>query len=946
MWGRSVPIIRTGTKGADKFFAAAAAEAFDGLANYDIVSYANTSAALTIDLANPGNNAGWAAGDTFTGIEKFILGRGNDTFIGSSAKDTVDGYYGNDTLSTGGGDDLVSGHAGNDTINGGAGNDSIWGGGGDDTLNGGNDNDLVVGDKGNDIVDGGAGNDVLQGGTGNDTIIGGLGTDTVKLLGNLADYDITFTAGGVIVTHARGSQTDGTDFISTSVETFQFANATIARPTFGPTVTFDTVSFTDTGSSASDTVTRNASVTFSGTVADVDGTITRVEVFNGLVSLGLATVIGGNWSLTATLADGLYDNLRVVATDDDQVTGQATHGQHITVDRVAPVAPSAPDLSAASDSLPVDNDNITNIQTLDLSGTAEAGAIVRLYDATTSTLLGTTVATGGVYAFTVTVPSGTYNFTTTAEDLAGNVGAASGALTVIVDTQASSVVGVTTSAGSVSFTAADTYGPLSLAGTFAGLGAVNNGMSTTLTLAAQATARTGLLEVQDIAGNRSTVIGLGLGTAGADVLTGPSAGTANALYGFGGDDVLTGNALGDVLYGGDGNDRLVVTAGGDTYNGDANTTAGDTLDFSSATSAVTFNLAGAATQSTGSSFGSLTWFGIENVYGGSAGDILTGNASANVLDGKGGADTLTGGAGIDTFIAESGADTVTDLGNGGADVLAVSASGNVSATLVAAWTATSSTTNAGTASVNTNGFSASVASAGGSSGWYLSNAGNSTAVTLTGSAFGDTLTGGNGNDTLSGGAGIDYLNGGIGGDILTGGNGADTINLGVFNDNVRDYVRYGATTEFGDTVTNFDVDSTQDMVQFTGALATSLDDGRANFTLRWSTSSGNSSTVNVTVGQGNNDRESLMLYGANGEGVTNANLSNATAVANAFNAEFNITAANGEDAILVVNDTDSTNFSVWHWVQAGLGEVSAAEIALIGVFSANGTVQTSSFGFA
>ncbi|MFO1172993.1 MAG: Ig-like domain-containing protein [Hyphomicrobiaceae bacterium] len=941
-----MPIIRTGTKGADKFFAAAAAETFSGLANYDIVSYANTSAAVTVDLSNPGNNSGWAAGDTFTGVEKFILGRGNDTFVGTSAKDTIDGYYGNDTLSTLGGDDLVSGHAGNDTINGGAGADSIWGGGGDDTLDGGNDNDLVVGDKGNDIIDGGAGNDILQGGTGNDTIIGGLGTDTVRLLGNLADYDITFTAGGVIVTHARGSQADGTDFIASSIETFQFANATIARPVSGPTVTFGTVAFTDTGASASDGVTNNGAVTFSGTVSDVDGTITKVEVFNGSVSLGLATVTGNTWSLATSLADGAYTNLKAVATDNDSVTSTATHSQQITVDRAAPVAPSAPDLSTATDSLPVDNDNITNIQSLDLSGTAEAGATVRLYNATTGALLATTVATGGAYAFTVTVPSGTYSFATTAEDAAGNVSASSGALSVLVDTQASSVVGVTVAAGSIGFTAADDHGPLSLVGTFAGLGAVNNGLSTTLTLAAQSTAKSGLLQVQDIAGNPSTVMGLGLGTTGADTLTGASTG-ANALYGFAGDDVLTGNSGTDVLFGGDGNDRLVVTAGGDTYNGDANLTGGDTLDFANAASAVTFSLAGAATQSTGASFGSLTWFGLENIFGGAAGDTLTGSSSANVLDGKGGNDILTGGAGLDTFVISSGTDTITDLGNGGADVVTVAGGASLAATLTGAWTATATSTNSGSASIATAGFSASVASAGGSTGWTLTNAASATAVTLTGGAFADTLIGGSGADTLVGGAGADTLNGGIGGDILTGGDGADSINLGVFNDNVRDYVRYGATTEFGDTVTNFDVDSTQDMIQFTGALYTSLDDGRTNGSLRWA--SGNNTSllsVAVTVGQGNNDREALMLSGSAGEGVTSANLSSASAVSAAINAEFIITAADGEDAVLVVNDTDSTNFSVWHWVQAGGGETSAAEISLIGVFSANGTVGTGSFGFA
>ena len=64
--------------------------------------------------------------------------------------------------------------------------------------------------------------------------------------------------------------------------------------------------------------------------------------------------------------------------------------------------------------------------------------------------------------------------------------------------------------------------------------------------------------------------------------------------------------------------------------------------------------------------------------------------------------------------------------------------------------------------------------------------------------------------------------------------------------------------------------------------------------------------------------------------MTTANLGNAALVAAAFNSEFVITAANGEDALLVVNDTNGSSFSLWQWIQAGGGEVSAAELTLIG----------------
>lgn len=938
-----MPVIRTGTNAADKFFATSAAEAFDGLGNYDIVNYTSSTGALTIDLGNAANNSGNAAGDTFANIEYYILGRGADHMTGSATKEQINGYFGNDTIDGAGGDDILIGHAGDDTLNGGIGNDNLWGGGGIDTLSGGANNDRLVGDMGNDTLSGGDGNDFLQGGTGNDSISGGNGIDTARLLGNYSEYDFTYTATGVIATHARGSQADGVEFIDLTTEFLQFADVTIARPSAAPTVAFTGVSLTDTGVSASDNITNNATVTFSGTAGDLDGTIASVQIFNGTVSLGFATISGNTWSLTAALADGTYDDLRAVATDNSGVTGQATNGSVLVIDRVAPAAPSAPDLSAATDSLPVDNDDITNLQTLDLSGTAEAGSTVRLYDANTNTLLSTAIATGGVYAFTVTVPSGAYNFAVTAEDVAGNVGSMSSALTVIVDTQASTVVGLTTSSGSITFTASDDHGPLSLLGTFAGLGAVNNGMSTTLTLTEQATAKFGTLQVQDIAGNPSNVIGLGLGTAGANTFTGPLAASANALYGFGGDDILAGGTAGDVLYGGDANDRLVVTAGGDTLDGGAGTS--DIIDFSNAASGVTFSLAGAATQNTGADFGALTWFGIEGILGGSASDTLTGDAGANTLSGQGGSDQLTGGSGVDTFNVTSGADIITDLGNGGADSLTVSASASASATLAAAWTATSATVNNGTASVSTAGFSASVAAAGGSAGWTLTNAGSGTAVALSGGSFADTLIGGGGADTLIGGAGADQLSGGAGGDFLYGGSGGDTIDVGHYNDNVRDFVRFSATGEFGDTVTDFDVDGTQDMVQFTGGLVRAYDDGNGNLSIRWAQSSGNGSTPDVTVGQANNHREGLLLKGANGEGVTNANLGSASAVAAAFSAEFDITAANGEDAILVVNDTNGNGFSVWQWIQSGGGEVSAGEITLIGMFEGNGTVTTNSFGF-
>jgi len=152
--------------------------------------------------------------------------------------------------------------------------------------------------------------------------------------------------------------------------------------------------------------------------------------------------------------------------------------------------------------------------------------------------------------------------------------------------------------------------------------------------------------------------------------------------------------------------------------------------------------------------------------GNSLNNVMTGNSAANTIDGGTGNDTLTGGADNDRFNITAGTDTVTDLGNGGADVLVVSAGATVNATVVAAWTASSTTANSGAVNLTTNGFAVNLAAATtGTAGYFIvSNTG--AATTLTGSSLADCLTGGAGNDTLVGGAGADTLAGGLGADTF------------------------------------------------------------------------------------------------------------------------------------------------------------------------------------
>ena len=240
------------------------------------------------------------------------------------------------------------------------------------------------------------------------------------------------------------------------------------------------------------------------------------------------------------------------------------------------------------------------------------------------------------------------------------------------------------------------------------------------------------------------------------------------------------------------------------------------------------------------------------------------------------------------------------------------------------------------------------------SGTGLASLANTQNVTGTGQA--DTLTGSNAVNILNGGAGADTINGDSGNDTiiggadaddLNGGTGADSIDTGAADDNEDDIIHYFAVGEFGDTITNFDATGgvgSEDQVVFVDALNTAYDDGNNDNDFLFVTGTAGGATTNATVGQANGNAEALLLI----NGVTAGNLTNLAAVSTAINAEFQFGGggvANGEDAVLVVDATGSNNFGVYQWIQAGGGETSAAELTLIGVFTANGQVAAANFDF-
>ena len=314
---------------------------------------------------------------------------------------------------------------------------------------------------------------------------------------------------------------------------------------------------------------------------------------------------------------------------------------------------------------------------------------------------------------------------------------------------------------------------------------------------------------------------------------------------------LTGNALDNLLYAGQGSNVLSGAAGNDVAS---------YIYAITGTTGVTLSLDLTSAQATGGS-GNDTLIGIESIVGSVAGDTLAGNSQANTLNGDAGNDKLQGLGGNDKLLGSLGNDTLDGgtgndlmLGGAGNDLYVVNAPGD----RVYETTSTASSLDAGgidtikaaaswvlgsycerllllgTSAINGTGndlanliyasagnnvlnggdgtdtLSYSTATAGVTVSLNLTTAQNtvgsgtdtlSNFERLSGSGFGDTLTGsgiGNlmdgdaGNDTILGLAGNDVLRGSLGADVLYGGAGNDIFD-------------YNAVAESGTTSTTWDV---------------------------------------------------------------------------------------------------------------------------------------------
>jgi Ca2+-binding RTX toxin-like protein len=229
----------------------------------------------------------------------------------------------------------------------------------------------------------------------------------------------------------------------------------------------------------------------------------------------------------------------------------------------------------------------------------------------------------------------------------------------------------------------------------------------------------------------------------------------------------TGNALDNIIDGGNGNDTIDGGAGSDTY-----VASGAFADYVRTRPNATDLVLTKGTQK-------ITLRNVENVQFSDGvktlaqlnfnitslgNDDLIGTAGNDAMNGLAGADTMRGGAGDDTYTVENIGDTVTEDASEGMDKVNVAyTAANQSFTLSAN---VENATVTGTVITHVRG-----------NGLDNVLTGNAAANKLDGEAGNDTLDGGKGNDTLAGGAGDDLYYADVAADVITelDGEGSDTV---------------------------------------------------------------------------------------------------------------------------------------------------------------------------
>ncbi len=743
-----------GGLGDDTLVGNAGADAMDGGDGIDTVQYITSTAGVQVNIAAGVGNAGDAAGDTYSSIERVIGsayndtvwlgsggqwaygGEGDDVLVSSASADHLDGEAGQDeanynssnaavtvNLATGvhtGGtaegdtlvsiedvfgsnfDDTLTGDSAANTLTGFGGNDMLTGGAGADTLDGGGDHDVLYGQDGDDHLIGAGGHDTLEGGAGADTLDGGDGID-------IARYDSSQSGVTVNLVTGTGVGGDAEGDVLTGIEQ-------IAGSAYDDVLTGDAGTNLLAGYGGNDTLIGGAGADHFDGGTGVDIVSYAGSGVGVSVNLMTGATVGGD-----SVGDTFVSIESIVGTD---------HNDVLTGDGIANTIWGG-----------IGNDGLYG----------EAGDDILVGGAGADTL------DGGAGVDTVNYGSSTAGVQVNIAAGVGNAGDAAGDTYTSIERVIGSAHNDTAWLGSGGQWAYGGAGDDVLVSSVGadlldGETGQDEANYNTSNAAVSVNLATGIHTGGTAEGDTLVSIEDVFGSNFNDGLTGDA--SANTLSGYGGDDTLEGGAGADTLDGGDGVDTA-------SYAGSV---AGVTVDL----------IAGTAT---GGDAEGDTLASIENVIGSAHNDAFYADAAANVIDGGAGADMVRYGSSTSAVHIDLGAGTASS-GYAAGDVLT-----NIEYIVGSNYNDTLS------------GSSTNNLFYGGLGDDTLD--GGSGVDTLYGGGEIDTLRGGDGNDNLFGEAGDDALIGGTGADILDGGDGIDTASYESSALGVSVNLTSGAT-QFGD----------------------------------------------------------------------------------------------------------------------------------------------------
>ena len=756
---------------------------YDGGAGTDVISYANQTAGLTLDLTGGGHGSAVGNGNTYVNIEIFQGTNYNDTFIGGvTAAMTLDGGAGNNwidyqyataattvDLATGtNGGVAVSDHLLNienvigsnngDLLIGDSHINSILGGSGNDTI--------IAGTAASDFLYGGAGNDTLVSNiSGNETYDGGAGTDTLTFVNIAATSTAVLTSG---MTATLGLIIDVND-VAGNIATGAAAGDVISNVEIVKGTNYDDTFIGGVSSSK---------ITYDGGAGNNWVDYSQASAF----TLNLST----NRNTQGAASDYLINVENVIGSDGgDIIYGSSVVGTVGNPSLGTLLGGAGNDVLAANggnywlDGGTGNNTLIGTGSTYVVADFADAAGSVTVYLNGTST--GSAyVADGSTDVITniENVYGGSGNDTVFGDLGGGTLDGAGGTDTISFATRTAGLTLDLTSGTAYAGTKSDTLVNFEVA--------VGSSYNDTIIAGSAYSTLDGGLGVNEISYNNTAFLtGVTVDLANHE---GYWSGGSQALYNFqdvrgsAGNDTLIGQSGGNTTFrGGGGSDSIIGqgSSGNWVYFDDI-TTGGVTASLSTGTAVY--------------ASGSDRLIGIQNLYGSTGNDVLaTGAGSGATLVGGLGNDTLYAYGSSDVLIGDlsanpttTGNDTLYAGGSGGHTLYG--SAGNDVFTILAGSSGNTLVGGSGNDLMIDQGSGTNTLSAGaGNNTLYAgfgmdslyASAGTNTLYGSQGSSGVATLSGGSGFNTLVGGAGSDLLIGGAGTDIMIGGSGTADMRVGI-----------------------------------------------------------------------------------------------------------------------------------------------------------------------